>query len=151
LHSGAGFTTPIVAAGEVQDRYRAGVGQTFGYPMGTLKALIIEAESLRIAGFDPYAYRGNHKQSIEMALQYYACYGNSPGFYKTVSRENARACPNFEQYYGKVVNGVDPNIVIGAFRFPKNAEIGSVEAAAKEASSSGAFSLDAILFGKWRD
>src|SRR5258707_4755775 len=151
LHSGAGFTTPIVAAGEVQDRYRAGVGQTFGYPMGTLKGLIIAAESLRIAGFDPYAYRGNHKRSIEMALQYYACYGNSPGFYKTVSRENARACPNFEQYYGKVVNGVDPNIVIGAFRFPKNAAIGSVEAAAKEASSSGAFSLDAILFGKWRD
>jgi hypothetical protein len=70
LHSGAGFTTQIVAAGEVQDRYRAGVLQTFGYPMGTLKALIIAAEGLRIAGFDPYTYRGNHKQSIEMALQY---------------------------------------------------------------------------------
>jgi hypothetical protein len=151
LHSGTGFTTSIVAAGEVQDRYRAGVLQTFGYPMGTLKALIIAAESLRIAGFDPYAYRGNHKQSIEMALQYYACYGKNPGFYKTVSRENARACPNFEQYYGKVVNGVDPNLVIGAFRFPHNAAIGAVEAAAKEASSSGVFSLDAILFGKWTD
>ena len=125
--------------------------QTFGYPMGTLKALIIAAESLRIAGFDAYAYRGNHKQSIEMALQYYACYGKSPGFYQTVSRENARACPNFEQYYGKVVNGVDPNLVIGALRFPNNAAIGSVEAAAKEASSSGVFSLDAILFGKWTD
>jgi hypothetical protein len=151
LHSGAGFSSPIVAGGEVQDRYRAGVLQTFGYPMGTLKSLIIAAESLRIAGYDPYAYRGNHKQSIEMALQYYACYGESPGFHKTVSRENARGCPDFEQYYGKVVNGVDPNIVIGAFRFPKNAAIGSVEAAAKEASSSGMFSLDAILFGKWQD
>jgi hypothetical protein len=64
---------------------------------------------------------------------------------------NARACPNFEQYYGKVVNGVDPNIVIGAFRFPQNVAIAAVEAAAKEASSSGAFSLDAILFGKWTD
>jgi hypothetical protein len=149
LHSGLGFTTPTVAPGEVQDRYRAGVLQTFGYPMGTLKGLIIAAESLRIAGFDPYAYRGNHKQSIEMALQYYACYGKSPGFYKTVSRENARACQNFEQYYGKVVNGVDPNIAIGAFRFPNNAEIGAVEAAAKETSSSGPFSLDAALFGKW--
>jgi hypothetical protein len=151
LHSGAGFTTSIVAAGEVQDRYRAGVLQTFGYPMGTLKGLIIAAESLRIAGFDPYGYRGNHKQSIEMALQYYACYGKSPGFYATVSRENARACANFEQYYGKVVNAVDANIVIGAFRFSENAAIGAVEAAAKEASSSGVFSLDAILFGKWTD
>src|SRR5258708_35753266 len=125
--------------------------QTFGYPMATLKSLIIAAESLRIAGFDSYAYRGNHKQSIEMALQYYACYGKSPGFYKIVSRENARACPNFEQYYGKVVSGVDHNIVVGAFRFPKNATIGAVAAAAKEASSSGLFSFDAVLFGKWRD
>jgi hypothetical protein len=49
------------------------------------------------------------------------------------------------------VNGVDPNLVIGAFRFPHNAAIGAVEAAAKEASSSGVFSLDAILFGKWTD
>jgi hypothetical protein len=57
----------------------------------------------------------------------------------------------FEQSYGKVVNEVDPNIVIGALRFPKNAAIGVVEAAVKEASSSGAFSLDAVLFGKWRD
>jgi hypothetical protein len=146
-----GFTTPTVAAGEVQDRYRAGVLQTFGYPMGTLKGLILAAESLRIAGFDPYAYRGNHKQSIEMALQYYACYGKSPGFNQTVSRENARACPNFEQYYGKVVNVVEPNLVIGALRFPDNAAIGAVETAAKEAATSGPFSLDAVLFGKWRD
>ena len=149
LHSGPGFQTSIVAPGEVQDRFRAGLLQTFGYPMFTLERLINAAEILRLAGFDPYAYRGNHKQSIEMALQYYACYGRNPGFYNTVSRENARACPNFEQYYGKVVNAVDPNIVIGAFRFPKNAAIGAVEAPAKEASSSGPFSLDAILFGKW--
>ena len=54
-------------------------------------------------------------------------------------------------YYGKVVNGVDSNIVIGALRFPDDAAIGAVAAAAKEASSSGAFSLDAILFGKWQD
>lgn len=37
LHSGLGFTTSIVAAGEVQDRYRAGLLQTFGYPMFTLE------------------------------------------------------------------------------------------------------------------
>jgi hypothetical protein len=119
--------------------------------MDTQKALIIAAKSLRIAGFRSYAYRGNQKQSIEMALQYYACYGRSPGFNKTVSRENARACPNFEQYYGKVVNGVDANIVIGALRFPKNAAIGAVEAAAKEAAAAGPFSFDPVLFGEWTD
>ena len=42
-------------------------------------------------------------------------------------------------------------MVIGALRFPNNAAIGEVEAAAKQASSSGAFSLDAVLFGKWTD
>src|SRR5258708_25692782 len=50
-HSGAGFTTPIVAPREVQDRYRACVGQTFRYPLGTLKGLIIRSETLRLVGF----------------------------------------------------------------------------------------------------
>jgi hypothetical protein len=151
LHSGFGYTTSVVAAGEVQDRYRAGLLQTFGYPMFTLERLINAAEILRIAGFDPYGYRGTHKQSIEMALQYYACYGKTPGFYKTVTLDNARTCPNYEQYYGKIVNGVDANTVFGAYRLPANAVITAVEDSAKDKASSGAFSLDAILFGKWRD
>jgi hypothetical protein len=41
--------------------------------------------------------------------------------------------------------------VIGALGFPKNGSIASLEAAAKAASSTGPFSLDAILFGKGRD
>jgi hypothetical protein len=151
LHSGLGFTTPVVAPGEVQDRYRAGVLQTFGYPMFTLERLINAAEILSNAGFDAYHYRGNHGRSIELALQYYACYGQTPGFYATVTRTNATKCPNYEQYYGKVVNGVDANMVIGALRFPSNRAVTAVEQTAKERVSSGAFSLDAILFGKWRD
>jgi hypothetical protein len=151
LHSGHGFTTPVVAPGEVQDRYRAAVLQTFGYPMFTLERLIDAAEVLRNAGFDPYRYRGNHKQSLELALQYYACYGKTPGFYATVTRDNARPCANFEQYYGKVVNGVDANIVIGALRFPDNRAITDVEQSARVKASTGAFASDAILFGKWRD
>jgi hypothetical protein len=147
LHSGPGFQTSIVAPGEVQDRFRAGLLQTFGYPMFTLERLINAAEILRLAGFDPYGYRGHHKQSIEMALQYYACYGNTPGFGQTVTRDNARACPNYEQYYGKVVNGVDPNEVFGAHQFPTNKAITAVEETAKDSP----FALDAILFGKWRD
>ena len=150
LHGGLGFTTPDVAPGEVQDRYRAGVLQTFGYPMFTLERLIDAAELLRTAGFDPYRYRGNHGQSIEMALQYYACYGRTPGFYATVTRDNARMCPNDQQYDGKVVNGVEANMLIGAYRFPGDPAITAVEDAAKARVSSGAFALDAILFGKWR-
>jgi hypothetical protein len=152
LTSIPGFTTSIVAPGEIQDRYRnSGKLQTFGYPMFTLERLINSAETLRIAGFDAYGYRGNHQQSIEMALQYYACYGKTAGFYKIVTLDNARACPNHEQYNGKIVNGVDSNIVIGAYRLPENPAIKAVEGSARDTASTGAFALDAILFGKWRD
>jgi hypothetical protein len=113
--------------------------------------MINAAEILRIAGFEPYQMRGTHRQSIEMALDYYACYGKTPGFTQTVTRENARACPNYEQYYGKVVNGVDPNELFGAYRFPNDPVITAVEASARDKASSGAFALDAILFGRWRN
>ena len=152
LHSvSGGFTTPDVAAGEVQDRYRGGILSTFGYPMFTLERLINSAEILHHAGFDPYGYRGNHKQSIEMAVQYYACYGRTPGFYKTVTLDNARDCPNYAQYYGKVVNAVDPNIIFGSYRYPENQAIRSAEDAAKAVPFSRWYSNETILFGKWRD
>jgi hypothetical protein len=151
LHSGGAFTTPVVAPGEIQDRYRAGVLQTFGYPLGNLQWLFDAAEILRIAGFDPYAYRGAHHQSLEMAVQYYTCFAKTPGFYKTVSRDNARVCANFEQYYGKIVNAVEANLLIGAERFPGNATITAMEGAAREAAASSASALDAPFFGKWRD
>lgn len=150
-HTTGAFTTSIVAPGEIQDRYRGLLLQTFGYPMGSLTSLFEAAEMLRIAGYSSFAYRGNHHQSIEMAIQYYSCYGRTPGFYATVTRENARACANFEQYYGKVVNGVDSAMIFGAYRFPGNPAITSAEAAAKARGSSGAFAQDAILFGKWRN
>jgi hypothetical protein len=151
LHSGGAFTTSVVAAGEIQDRYRALVLQTFGYPMGSLQGLFNIAEMLRIAGFDPYALRGTHQQSLEMAVQYYACYGKTPGFYKTVTADSARNCANHAQYEGKVVNAVEYNIVVGAYRFPQNGAITAEEAAAKDVALSGAGALDAPLFGRWRD
>ncbi|HMA73362.1 MAG TPA: hypothetical protein VKP67_18040, partial [Xanthobacteraceae bacterium] len=70
---------------------------------------------------------------------------------KTVNRDNARDCPNHGQYEGKIVNGVDANVLVGAFRFPENPPIAVVESAAKEVAATGAFALDAIRFGKWRD
>jgi hypothetical protein len=154
-HSQTAFTTAEVALGEVQDRYRNGNPlQGIGYPMFTLERLINSAEVMRIAGFDPYGYRGRHGQSIETAIAYYACLAKSAGFYKVISAANSDSCPNAPQYHGKVVNGVDPNVVIGAYRFPAAKAITDVEEAAKAlplASPPTTFSTDAILFGKWRD
>jgi hypothetical protein len=101
---------------------------------------------------DPYGYRGLHKQSLEMATQYYSCLAQGAGFYKIVTAENSRSCPNAAQYYGKLVSGVDGVVLIGAYRFPENAKITALESSARMvAASPGAFTNDAILFGKWRD
>jgi hypothetical protein len=141
-----------VAPGEIDDRFRnKDAAQGIGYAMFTLERLFDTAEILRNAGFDPYGCHGTHRQSLEMAVQYYACYAKGAGFNKVVSAENSGSCPNAAQYYGKVVNGVDRNVVIGAYRFPQNEATAASEQAAKVSSSSGAFSLDAIFFGKWRD
>jgi len=146
------FETQVVAPGEIDDRYRnADPGQGIGYPMFTLERLYDAAEILRNGGFDPYGYRGLHRQSIETATQYYACFAKGAGFGRVVTAGNSAPCPDAIQYYGKIVSGVDRMLAIGALRFPNNGSIASLEAAAKAGSSSGPFSLDAILFGKWRD
>jgi hypothetical protein len=157
LANHADYASPVVAPGEIADRGRnANPLQGIGYPMFTLERLFDAAEILRIAGYDPYGYRGAHEQSIEMALQYYACYATAAGFYETVTAGNSRACANAPQYYGKLVNGVDRLVLIGADRFPANKVITELEAAAKATASggqfgAGAFKNEAILFGKWRD
>lgn len=126
-------------------------GQGIGYPMFTLVRLFDMAEILRAAGFDPYGYRSGHKQSIEMVADYYTCYAKSAGFYKEVTAQNSGSGPNAQQYYGKLVSGVDSNLLIGAYRYPNDRVIQAVLPAAKAASSAGAFSTDATLFGKWPD
>jgi hypothetical protein len=118
--------------------------------MGTLGGLAAMAELLRNAGFDAYGYRGAHRQSIEMSMEYYACFAKEAGFYKTVTQENPRPCPNAAQYYGKIVAGVDKVELLGAYRFPGNASITAVESAAKTWLPTQPYWLDAILFGKWR-
>ncbi|HKD25302.1 MAG TPA: hypothetical protein VKC66_05210 [Xanthobacteraceae bacterium] len=149
------FSTSIVAPGEIDDRFRhEGAGQAFGYPMFTLERLINATEILRLAGFDPYRYRGRHRQSIETAIGYYACFARGAGFHKTVTRNNSATCPDAPQYYGQLVNGVDGMVLIGAYLFPRNDSITAAESAAKTSASSGglpAFSLDAIRFGRWRN
>jgi hypothetical protein len=106
---------------------------------------------MQIAGFDPYRYRGAHGQSIEMAVQYYACFAKGAGLYKTVTQENSGSCLNAAQYYGRLVNGVDRMLLVGAERFSGNKSITGLEADAQKAASGRASSTDAILFGKWRD
>jgi hypothetical protein len=152
LKSHPAFTTNVVAAGEINDRYRnQNPSQGIGYSMATLQGLFMAAEVLRIAGFDPYHYRGAHQQSLEMAVDYYACFAKHAGFAKVITAANSASCPDMRQYLGKIVNGVDANILIGAWRFPQDDAITELEDAARSSASIGPFSLDAIVFGKWRN
>jgi hypothetical protein len=146
------YASSVVAPGEIFDRVRSeSPGQAIGYVMFTLERLFDSAEVMRIAGFDPYGYRGAHKQSIEMAMQYYACYAKGAGFYKIVTAENSGSCPNAAQYFGKLVNDEERILLMGAYRFPKNKAVTEVEMSAKAIAYRAEFSNDAILFGKWRD
>ena len=152
LKSHPAYSTAIVAAGEINDRYRHdNPAQTVGYPMGSLQGLYMAAEVMKIAGLNSYAYRGAHGQSLEMAIDYYACFAKYAGFTKVITAENAGACPDALQYFGTIVNGVEVNVLIGAYRFPDDRELLALDAAAKASLAKSAFSLEPILFGKWRD
>jgi hypothetical protein len=152
LTSHDSYVTAHVAAGEIQDRYRnANPLQAIGYAMGSLEGLFQLAEIMQSAGLDPYGYRGTHRQSIEMATQYYACYARGAGYYKPVTADNSASCPNAAQYVGKLVNAVEVSVLIGAYRFPGNKAIIDVEAAGRIASSSPTSPQDYLIFGKWRD
>jgi hypothetical protein len=49
------------------------------------------------------------------------------------------------------VNGVEQNVVIGAYRFPDDNDLVALDAPAKAVFATSVFSLEPILFGKWRD
>jgi len=152
LQNHANYQNDDVRPGEIADRGRnANPLQGIGYPMFSLERLFNSAAIMRIAGYDVYGYRGAHKQSLEMAMQYYACFAKHAGYYKVVTAENSGACPGAAQYYGKLVNGVDRMALVGAYRFPNNKSIFEVEDAARTPASSGPFATDALLFGEWRD
>ena len=152
LKSHPAYQTAIVAAGEINDRYRHdNPSQTIGYPMGSLQWLYMGAEILRNAGFDGYAYRGAHGQSIEMATDYYACFAKYAGFSNAITKENSRNCLNVTQYFGVIVNGVQPNVLIGAYRFSGDHALTELEIPARVAFVRSASSLEPILFGKWRN
>lgn len=68
-----------------------------------------------------------------------------------MTADNCRSCPNWAQYDGKIVNGVDRMVLVGADRFKANAAITTLEAAAQTPASNGPFATDAILLGKWQN
>ena len=152
MKSHPAYSTSIVAAGEINDRYRHdNPAQTIGYPMGSLQGLYMAAELMKIAGLNVYAYRGAHGQSLEMATGYYGCFAKYAGFRKVVTAENSRTCLDATQYLGTIVNGVETNVLIGAYRFPDDDALLALDAPAKATFVRSAFSLEPILFGKWRD
>jgi hypothetical protein len=146
------FSTTMVAAGEINDRYRHdNPSQTIGYPMGSLQGLYMAAELMKNAGLDAYAYRGAHGQSVEMATSYYACFAKYAGFAKVITAENSSKCQDATQYLGVIVNGVGENVLIGAYRFPDDAGLIALDALAKANVAGSALPPEPILFGKWRD
>jgi hypothetical protein len=146
------YSTSIVAAGEINDRYRHdNPAQTIGYPMGSLQGLYMAAELMNNTGLNAYAYRGAHGQSLEMATRYYACFAKYTGFAKIITAENSNNCPDATQYLGVIVNGVEQNVLIGAYRFPDDDELVALDATAKAVVARSPFSPEPILFGKWRD
>jgi len=150
LLSHGSFQTSVVAPGEIEDRYRnANPAQGFGYTLGVLAGFYEMADLMKNAGFNVLDYRGTHGQSVEMAADYYACYGKYVGFKKPVTADNARACPDYQQYIGQIVNGLETVIVMGAYHFPQDAAITELEASAKKGA--GANLLDPLRFGRWRD
>lgn len=144
------FQTNTVAAGEINDRYRnANPGQGIGYPMFALRAMYAVAIVLDHAGFNAFDYQGPNDQSIKQATIYYACYGATPGFKKTVTSDNASSCTNYQQYMGASVSEVETIVLPGAKRYPDTLLLKKVEPAAKLIAAAGA--VDPLLFGRWDD
>jgi hypothetical protein len=146
------FNATIAEPGEIVDRNRnAHVEQGMGYPMFALERMFDAAEILNGAGFRPYSYRGAKKQSLELPLDYYACFVKGAGFGAIVTADSAAGCANAPQYIGRKVEGAEVDFLIGAYRFPNDERITDLESQARSAGAEGPRSLDPILFGRWRD
>jgi hypothetical protein len=59
---------------------------------------------------------------------------------------NSRNCPDSAQHLGTMVNGVETNVLIGAYRFPDDDELVALDRPAKAAFQWSAFSVEPILF-----
>jgi hypothetical protein len=79
------------------------------------------AEIMKNAGYDAYSYHGAHRQTLEMAADYYGCFASSAGVSIAVTTRNVSNCLDIREYLGSIVNGVEPTVLIGAYRFPEMA------------------------------
>ena len=146
------YTTAIVAPGEINDRYRhSNPLQSMGYSTGSLEGLYMAAEILKNSGFDPYSYRGTHAQSLEMASRYYGCFAKSEGFDNLVTAEKIPQLSGYAGIPWKHRKRRRASGLIGAYRFPNDGDLVALDTAAKASYVKSVFSIEPIMFGKWRD
>lgn len=108
------FQTAQIEVGEIVDRYRAGEHQSLGYPLYSLRHLIMGAEIITQSGFQVYSSADNHGNPIQSALRYYGGY-----FAKLLSAETTRIpggmqYPNSAQYAGKIISTSKGKTIEGA-------------------------------------
>jgi hypothetical protein len=88
---------------------------------------------------------------MQLIVRSLACFAKYAGFSNVITSENSRDCLNVTQYLGAIVNAVQPNVLIGAYRFPADRALTELEIPARVVLTKSASSLEPILFGKWRD
>jgi hypothetical protein len=88
---------------------------------------------MKTTGLNAYAYRGARGQSLEMATRYDGCLANHAGLAKVITAENSGSCVDATQYLGAIVNGVELNVLIGAYRFPEDDDLIALDAPAQAA------------------
>jgi hypothetical protein len=69
---------------------------------------------------------------------------------KVLTAENSANCADATLYLGAIVNGVEPDVPIGPYRFPDHDELIALDAPAKAALAVLVF-REPSLFGRWRD
>jgi hypothetical protein len=59
-----------------------------------------------------------------------------------VTEENARTCPDYQEYIGQIVNGLETADVMAAFHFPHDPSLNE---------GAGINLIDPIRFGGWNN
>jgi hypothetical protein len=68
------------------------------------------------------------------------------------AEQNAQAGRIIGHIDGVAVDDVGaPTVLIGAYRFPNDGDLAALDAAAKASYVKSVFSIEPIMFGKWRD
>jgi hypothetical protein len=61
----------------------------------------------------------------------------------------ARTCPDYQEYIGQIVSGLETVDVMAAYHFPRDPLLNELDAPAK--AGAGPNLIDPIRFGRWRD